>query len=240
MEKKKLINFINKYNLGGLCNQVKIEIKGDSMKTQFATDQKDLLGAVVTEVPELSGTDIEFGVFNTATLSKVISVLQSDINVAFQTDYGKVTAMHVSDDVFDGKVMLADLDIIESPPTVNELPPPDVKLSITPTFIDQFVKAKNALSESEYLAFVQDGDKIKLVINYAEYNADSLTLEVPVMESTNNIPVMRFNANLIREIFIANKDCTTASITLSSQGLMSIMFIGEGYRSSYLVVMFQG
>ena len=60
MEKKKLINFINKYNLGGLCNQVKIEIKGDSMKTQFATDQKDLLGAVVTEVPELSGTDIEF------------------------------------------------------------------------------------------------------------------------------------------------------------------------------------
>jgi hypothetical protein len=240
MEKKRLINFINKYNLGGLCNQVKISLKDGQMNTTFATDQKDLLGWVQTDVPELEKFNIEFGVFNTSTLSKVVSVLQSDIDVSFQTDYGKVVSMQVSDDIFEGNVMLADLDIIENPPTVNELPASDVKLSITPTFIEQFIKAKNALSESEFLAFVQDGDSIKLVINYAEFNSDSIKLEVPIVESVQQIPVMRFNANLIKEIFIANKDCTNAVMTLSSQGLMNVKFLGDGYRTSYLVVMFQG
>jgi hypothetical protein len=147
--------------------------------------------------------------------------------------------MNIKDDVFSSQIMLADLDIIENPPTINEIPPTDIKITVYQATIDQFVKAKNALADSEILAFVQSETGVNLVINYAEHNTDTVTLALKVDEANGDIPVMRFNANLIKEVFIANKDCGTGTIELSSQGLMTVTFKGPDFQSKYLMVMLQ-
>ena len=239
MDKKKLTNFISKYNLNGLCNQVKVTCKNDKILTSFATDQKDLLGFVMVDKVGISEEPIEFGIFNTGVITKILGAMQSDININFNQEYGKITAMSIKDDVFSSQIMLADLDIIENPPAINEIPPVDIKILLNSNNIDQFVKAKNALSESEILAFVQTSTGVDLVVNYAEHNTDTMTLSFKVEQENGSIPVMRFNANLIKEIFLANKDCESGSIELSSQGLLTIQFKGDNFQSKYLMVMLQ-
>lgn len=239
MEKKKIINFITKYNLAGLCNQVKITCKDDKMLTSFATDQKDLLGFVMVNKVGISDSPIEFGIFNTGVITKILGVMQSDINISFNEEHGKLTAMQIKDDVFSSQIMLADLDIIENPPSINEVPPTDIKLNLNSSTIEQFVKAKNALSESEILAFNQNGSGVDLIINYAEHNTDTMTLKMTVDQVNGDIPVMKFNANLIKEVFVANKDCESGVIELSSQGLLTVTFKGDNFQSKYLMVMLQ-
>lgn len=246
MKKEKLVNFITKYSLGGLCNQVKVVSKEKKLYTSFATDQKDLLGFVVMNDVDIKNpgdttlsSDFQFGIFNTSVLTKILSAMQNEVDVNFTEEFGKIVSMQVNDNIMSSQVMLADLDIIETPPTINELPPVDVSLNITSMFIDQFVKAKNALPDSDTLAFVQKNDEVNLIINYADHNTDKITLKMEPNEMNSVIPVMRFNANLIKEIFTANKDCTQGSISLSSQGLMTITFQGESYNTKYLLVMLQ-
>ncbi len=165
--------------------------------------------------------------------------MQNEVDVKFTEEFGKIVSMQVNDTIMSSQIMLADLDIIENPPTINELPPVDVALNISSIFIDQFVKAKNALSDSDTMAFVQKDNNVDLVINYADHNTDKITLKMDVNNVNSSIPVMRFNANLIKEIFTANKDCSQGSISLSSQGLMTITFNGEAYNTKYLLVMLQ-
>lgn len=246
MKKDKLVNFISKYSLNGLCNQVKVASKDNKLLTSFATDQKDLLGFVMVDGVDIKnssdnplGNNFEFGIFNTGTLSKILSVMQSDVDITFAEEFGKIVSVELKDSVMTSQVMLADLDIIETPPTINELPPVDVKLEINPSIMDQFIKAKNALGDSEVLAFVQNGDDVNLVINYAEHNTDKITLKMLVNDISNSIPPMKFNSNIIKEVLSSNKDCLSGSIQLSSQGLMTMSFSGDGFNTKYLLVMLQ-
>lgn len=246
MKKEKLVNFISKYSLGGLCNQVKIASKDGKLYTSFATEQKDLLGFVKIDGVDVDApgdttlsSNFEFGVFNTSTLTKILSAMQNEIDVKFTEEYGKITSLQMIDSVMSSQIMLADLDIISDPPKINEVPPTDVKLRVTTTFIDQFVKAKNALSDSDSLAFIQKNGGVDLVINYAEHNTDKITLKMDIDDAQGSIPVMRFNANLVKEIFTANKDSEVGSIELSSQGLMTVTFKGSDYNTKYLLVMLQ-
>jgi hypothetical protein len=246
MKKDKLVNFISKYSLNGLCNQVKVASKENKLLTSFATDQKDLLGFVMFDEVDIKSTqdttlssNFEFGIFNTGTLTKILSVMQSDVDVVFSEEYGKMVSVQLKDSIMTSQVMLADLDIIEVPPTINELPPIDVKLDINSSIIDQFIKAKNALPDSDVLAFVQNGEEINLVINYAEHNTDKITLKMLVNDMIGNISPMKFNSNIIKEVLSANKDCISGSIQLSSQGLMTMTFAGTGFNTKYLLVMLQ-
>ncbi len=246
MKKEKLVNFITKYSLNGLCNQVKVVSKDKKLYTSFATDQKDLLGFVMMDDIDIKNpgdttlsSDFQFGIFNTSVLTKILSAMSPEVDVKFTEEFGKIVSVQINDNVLSSQIMLADLDIIENPPTINEIPPTDVQLKISSLFIDQFAKAKNALPDSDTLAFVQNGDSVNLVINYAEHNTDKITLKLEKESTEGSIPVMRFNANLVKEIFTANKDCSQGSIQLSSQGLMTITFNGEGYNTKYLLVMLQ-
>ena len=107
MKKEKLVNFISKYSLGGLCNQVRITSKDRKLLTSFATDQKDLLGFVVVNDVDVKhpgdttlGDEFEFGVFNTTTISKILSAMQTEVEVSFNQDLGKVVAIDLSKVVF--------------------------------------------------------------------------------------------------------------------------------------------
>jgi hypothetical protein len=246
MRKEKIVNFITKYSLGGMCNQVRVTSKERKLITSFSTEQKDLLGFVIVDdidVKNPSDTllsdSFEFGIFNTSIVSKILSAMQNDVEITFHEAMGKVVSMDINDDIMSGQIMLADLDIIESPPTINQLPPVDVKINVNSATIEQYIKAKNALPDSEIAAFIQKDDEVELVINYAEHNTDKMTLSLSVDSIDGQIPSMKFNANILKEIFAANKDCSVGSIQLSSQGLLTITFSGDGYSSKYLLVMIQ-
>ena len=79
MKKASLEQFINRYNLGGEVESVKITSTDSEMKVSFISDDKTLLGEVTSKEGEFPNG--EFGVYTTSQLKALLGVLESSMDV---------------------------------------------------------------------------------------------------------------------------------------------------------------
>lgn len=232
MDKSKLLNFISKYSLNGLCNVVKWDSKNRGLITNFRTENKNTLGMVA--VKGINFPDGQYGIYNTKGLIKIIGALQNE----FEVEVGdRNECLVFKDETVKAQFILANLDIIENPPTTKNLPDSDFEFEINSIFMDKFLKAKSALEESSNIAFINEGDEIVLVINYAVHNTDRITIKTGIQHNLSS-PLL-FDAEILKEVFMANKDCTKGTMKVSEQGLMICQFTGEDIASKYFMVMLE-
>ena len=66
-------------------------------------------------------------------------------------------------------------------------------------------------------------------------NTNRVTIPVTSSEFSN-IDNISFNANLFKEVLIANKDCESAVLQVSSEGLAKISFKIDDFTSTYYLV----
>ena len=111
----------------------------------------------------------------------------------------------------------------------------DSVVDITPQFINKFIAGKGALSEAENFTVLTDGTSTKIVIGYAEVNTNRVTIPVTTSR-VSDIDKVSFSASMFREILIANKECESATLEISSQGLSKINFKVDDYTSTYWLV----
>lgn len=237
MNKANLNNFINKYHLNGLCTQVKVISKSNALITSFQTEDKAIMGMI--KVNDIGLPDDEFGVFNTPSLQRILGAMHGEVSAELMFENGMISSLELRDDSFTSRILLADLSIIPIVTPIKNVPPVDATITITPSFIDRFNKAKGALADAEQMAFVSGKDGLQLILNYAEHNTDTITINFDTVEITNEIPILRFNANFFHAIINANKDCSLGTIQLSEAGLMTINFRSETFQTKYLLVMLQ-
>ena len=233
MNKHSLNRFIEKYYLGGNCSSVVINSKGDSLSTRFITGDKNLLG-------ELSMTgwnfdEADLGVYNTEQLVKLLSVLSENITMNLTKAGDKAVALKISDTKSDVNYMLSDLSVISSPPNLKSVPDFEVKIKVDKSFMSKFVAGKGALTDTDNFTVITDDDGVKVVIGYAEINTNRVTLPVET-ESYDKIDNVSFNANLFRDVLVANKECESATLEVSSQGLARINFKIDEYDATYYLV----
>ena len=233
MNKHSLNRFIEKYYLGGNCSSVEINSKGDSLSTRFITGDKNLLG-------ELSMTgwnfdEADLGVYNTEQLVKLLSVLSENITMNLTKAGDKAVALKISDTKSDVNYMLSDLSVISSPPNLKSVPDFEVKIKVDKSFMSKFVAGKGALTDTDNFTVITDDDGVKVVIGYAEINTNRVTLPVET-ESYDKIENVSFNANLFRDVLVANKECESATLEVSSQGLARINFKIDEYDATYYLV----
>ena len=236
MQKTKLNRFIQKYNLGGNVNSVKWKSDGNSLSTSFVTPDKSLLGEV--QVDNFSFDDAELGVYQTEQLQKLIGVLGDDISM----DLLKIGDKSVSLNIKNGSVsidyVLSDLSVIADPPTMKRLPDFGTQIKIDSKFIDTFIKGKSALSDVDMFTFVNKNGRVEAIIGYATTNTNRVN--IPVETETNGITSpITFNANLFREVLVANKECSSAVLEVSNEGLAKVNFKVDDYDSTYYVVAMQ-
>ena len=133
MEKARLINFINKYHLGGLVQSVAWNSNG-SLSTRFISDDKCVVGEI--KLNKFNSDTSKFGVYNTDLLVKLLGVLGNDVNFQINSTGDKVFSLTLDDKSTTVNYMLADLAVIPPTPELKELPPFELKINITKEFID--------------------------------------------------------------------------------------------------------
>ena len=113
----------------------------------------------------------------------------------------------------------------------------ELSLNITPQFISKFISGKSALSETDTFTVITDenNNKTKLVIGYSAVNTNRVTIPV-VSSEFSSIDNISFNANLFKEVLIANKECESAVLQVSSEGLAKISFKVDDFTSTYYLV----
>ena len=233
MNKHSLSRFIDKYYLGGNCSSVVINSKGDKLSTRFITGDKNLLGEL--HMTGWNFDEADLGVYNTEQLVKLLSVLSENISMNLTKAGDKAVSLKISDTKSDVNYMLSDLSVISSPPNLKSIPDFEVKIKVDKTFMTKFVAGKGALADTDNFTVITDDDGVKVVIGYAEINTNRVTLPVET-ESYDKIEKVSFNANLFRDVLVANKECESATLEVSSGGLARINFKIDEYDATYYLV----
>ena len=236
MQKTKLDRFIQKYNLNGNVNSVKWTSKDDTLATTFVTSDKSLMGSVTVDNVQFDEGDV--GIYTTDLLQKLLGVLGDDVTLNVSKFGEKAVSLKVQNGTVSVDYTLSDLSVIPDPPTLKRVPEFQTNIKIDSHFIETFIKGKSALSEAETFTIIT-GDKPQVVIGYASTNTNRVN--IPVETTTNGLTDnISFNANLFRDVLSANKECTSAVLEISNDGLLRVNFKVDDYDSTYYLVAIQG
>ena len=233
MQKSKLDKFIQKYNLGGNVNQVKWVSKDNKLSTSFVTPDKSLLGTV--KVDKFQFEDAELGIYQTDQLKSLINVLGDDVSLDLSKFGDKAVSLSVKNGSVSINYVLSDLSVIADVPALKRLPEFGTRIKLDAKFVNTFIKGKSALSDVDMFSIVNGDNGIEVVIGYSSTNTNRVN--IPVETETNELTdVITFNANLFKEMLVANKECTSAILEVSNEGLARVNFKIDDYDSEYFIV----
>ena len=235
MNKQKLTRFINKYYLNGTVNSVVLKTNANKkqLSTRFISGDKTLLGEMSMDNWDFETSEI--GIYSTDQLIKLLGVVDEDIRVHLTRAGDKAISLKINDSVSAVNYMLSDVSIINEPPQMKQIPNFELEINVTPSLIDKFISGKSALADEDKFTVITDGENTKLVIGYASVNTNRVT--IPVTTNTKSlIDKISFNANLFKEVLSANKECESATLYVSSEGLAKITFKVDDFSSTYFFV----
>ena len=233
MQKSKLDRFIQKYNLGGNVNSVKWKSEDDTLTTTFVTPDKSLLGTV--KVNKFKFEDAELGIYQTDQLKSLINVLGDDVSLDLSKFGDKAVSLSVKNGSVSINYVLSDLSVIADVPALKRLPEFGTRIKLDAKFVNTFIKGKSALSDVDMFSIVNGDNGIEVVIGYSSTNTNRVN--IPVETETNELTdVITFNANLFKEMLVANKECTSAILEVSNEGLARVNFKIDDYDSEYFIV----
>jgi len=228
MKKASIESFINRYNLGGEVESVKITSTDSEMKVSFISDDKTLLGEVTSKEGDFPNG--EFGVYTTSQLKALLGVLESNVEVDSTESYIKF-----SDKGTSVNYMLADLSVIPVVPDLKQVPPFNSEVTLNDEFTSKFIKSKGALSESDTFTFSCIGDKGEVVLGYSTINTNRISISVEC-KCDGDVQPISFSAKYLKEILNANRASKSATLKISSQGLSYIEFETDTITSKYYLV----
>jgi hypothetical protein len=234
MEKTNLNKFIQKYNLGGNVNSVKWKSDGDKLSTTFVTPDKSLLGTV--NVDKFQFEDAELGVYQTDLLKNLLGVLDDDLSLTLSRFGDKAVALKAKNGSVSVDYVLSDLSVIADPPELKRLPEFDTHIKLDSKFIETFIKGKSALSDVDTFTIITTTEgTLEVVIGYSSTNTNRVNIPVDITKQ-NLTDSVTFNANLFKEVLVANKECTSAVLEVSNEGLARVNFKIDDYDSTYYIV----
>lgn len=230
MKKSSFEGFISRYNLGGEVESVKVVSTDEGLSVRFISDDKTLLGVVESE--DKSFPNGEFGIYTTSQLKGLLGVLDASVDVK-----SNETSLVFSDTKTSVNYVLAELSVIPAVPELKQLPNFNATIALDEAFIGTFIKSKGALSDSDTFTFTCTGESNagKIVLGYSKINSNRISINVDCVCESDVQPIS-FSAKYLKEILNANRGAKASSMKVSSQGLASVSFEHEGYKSSYYLV----
>lgn len=238
MNKTTLLTYIEKYNLNGAVESVKLVVKDKSLSTTFISEDKSMAGSVVAT--KFDFEDCELGIFETAKFKNFLKVLEDDITLTLNKIDDVPVSMTLADTKMEVNFMLSDLSVIPSAPKVKEIKTFDVEIPIDADFVSRFVKAKNALPDVDSFTLMMNkkGDKLELVIGFSSINSNRIKLDVTAVKGKDKLDgPISFNANYFKDILSKNSDCTGAVLQIASAGISKLEFKNTDFNSTYYLIM---
>ena len=236
MKKNNLLNFIGRYHLAGATTSVKWVAKDGTLQTEFITDDQNVIGTISSTTTDLGHN--ELGVYATPALVKMLSAVGDDLDVNVNAVGKTAVSLSIKDKDVSMTFMLADLSVIRQVPDLKNTPDWNASIDITNDFRNKFIKAENALPESENFAMKCDNNNVEVIINYSTINNNRIKFDIEAPGSSD-MSVICFSSTLFKEILQSNKDATSGKLEVSSAGLARVTFSGKDYSATYYLVQLQ-
>jgi len=233
IDKRKLVDSIEKYYLNGLTEAVKFNIKNNVLVIPFSTTNRDVVGEITLPI-ELPNA--EFGIFETTPLLKLLHILDINVDIQYQEKFGIVEKLLIEDNQY--KMMFSASDISLIPKTPNAI---DVTYQLTyamePDFVTRFIDCKKALGpDIKTFTLEPQPDTARIILGDPSGYANKLEFNIPAVTEGFPFASLLFPSDVLKEILSANKNFDTAEMKVNEDGLMNLMFV-EGDASSQYFIM---
>lgn len=237
VNKNLLQSFISKYYLNGRFNAVKWRIDNNTL-TVYAGES----GRVCkVELNDFDLENKEIGIFDTHKLSKLLSITTGELLLTLDSQGALSNKLNIADEGFDLSYSLSDPLVIPKTKWYKDPETWEMELELSPTDVDNLIKAKNALSDYDFLNIkaTQDEDGIstcEFVFGDGSNYSNKITYKINgIIDGSFLDSPMPFDSNLFKEILNANKDMDTAFFKLSSKGMAKFIFISNTINSTYYI-----
>jgi len=241
MDKHKLNSFIDKYSLGGNVESVKWSVSKDSLRTSFVSDDKTLLGNV--KYNGIGFSEGEYCIYTTSQLKRLLSVLDTNINVLVCCRKERNYSLGMTDDATMLEYILSEESIIPKPPKLRQTPEFEASIKISDSFVSRFIKSKVALPDETNFTVVTDEltDKLQIIIGHSNAMAtNKITFDVETVNGeSSNLEHISFSSDHMKEILVANRDMTKGTLDISPAGLAKVTIEGADFKSIYYLVQTQ-
>jgi len=240
INKSFLQSIIQKYNLNGLVESVKWEIKDKNLIIKFTSPDKSMLGEVTSLNNKIPLEDCVLGINNTTQLVKLLSITSDVLQPTLYKKNNINTKLIFSDIKFTLSYSLADLMIIPSTANYKGGDNYNIEFILDNESINSIIKAKSALIESEVIIIRKTPNAIEMVFgDVGEFsNKISLDLNSHIINQKSDLNKfdIKFNSNILKEIMYCNKEQTQCDMKLNLEGIMFLSFKSGDIKSEYYIV----
>lgn len=231
-----LQSVINKYYLGE-NESVKWKIKDKTLTIDFMSVNKEVIGKIVHQNFDVE--DSELAIFDTKKFLNLLGITQGDLIFNLEKGKNVYTKLHFADASFNLTYALADPLLIGKVGSVTE-PEWDAVLPLEKEYVDNLVKAKNALSGVDAMTVSVEVDlngDVMCVFTFGDEKGHNNKITYQMYGIIKNEKVeIPFNSDMLRNILKENKDLEQGTIYLSYQGLMKLEFRSENTICEYYMV----
>lgn len=221
----------------GENESVKWKIKDKTLTIDFMSVNKEVIGKIVHQNFDVE--DSELAIFDTKKFLNLLGITQGDLIFTLEKGKNVYTKLHFADSAFNLTYALADPLLIGKVGSVSE-PEWDAVLPLEKEFVDNLVKAKNALSGVDSMTVLIDkdlnGDNM-CVFTFGDEKGHNNKITYQMYGKIKYEKVeIPFNSDMLRNILKENKDLEQGNIYLSYQGLMKLEFKSEDTLCEYYMV----
>ena len=241
INKSKLQSIISKYYLNGLVQSVRWETKENKLSISFTSENKDIAGDLMCENSPVE--DSEIAIFDTSQLNKLISVTNGELLLTLEKEHKIFSKLHIQDNSFNVAYSLADSLLVPKRGTINFPTEYDVIIELTPEIVNNFIKAKSALTDiSDVMISTEEDPDRGTVVQFAFGDLNNFSNKIKYIVD-ENIEVtlgkdlkLPFNSDSFKNILAANKDLESGKLSLTEEGFMKLEFQSEDIKTLYYLV----
>ena len=241
INKSKLQSIISKYYLNGLVQSVRWETKENKLSISFTSENKDIAGDLICENSPVE--DSEIAIFDTAQLNKLISVTNGELLLTLEKEHKIFSKLHIQDNSFNVAYSLADSLLVPKRGTINFPTEYDVIIELTPEIVNNFIKAKSALTDiNDVMISTEEDPDRGTVVQFAFGDLNNFSNKIKYIVD-ENIEVtlgkdlkLPFNSDSFKNILAANKDLESGKLSLTEEGFMKLEFQSEDIKTLYYMV----
>ena len=179
--------------------------------------------------------EFEVGVYDTSLLQKMLTTLSDSVEFKINEVDGEPVNFNFSDSTLSVDYVLAASGVIPDVPEMKKMPEFGTLLKLDSQFISSFIKGKAALSDVETFAITPTKTGVDVTIGYSDMNSNRISIAVQSGAVDLENPVI-FNADLFKEVLSANKECSKATLNVSSKGLAFVEFKIDDFVAKYYLV----
>ena len=179
--------------------------------------------------------DCQLPVYDTDKLTKLFSVLESDVTLKVQQMDDTPIAVNAKDKDTTITFNLADKDIIPVSGPLKVEPEWTGEFKMDTSAANKFINGCGALSDSVHFTFITT-DSVQIVLNYEKNrNVDKVSIPMTTI-SNDGVDELSFASQHLRNMLVANKDSESINIKVSNDGLMEVKCAGSDFQSTYYLL----